>query len=110
MIRKEHFFYDVRELFSSTRLIIGLLAVAAFLVLFISLAYVYPFVVLFGAIFAIRGMIGRRCPQCDGPLKEVDGERDTDDAFTLYITWRCPRDGYEEKEKIKGDAGLFGVK
>jgi hypothetical protein len=54
-------------------------------------------------------LIGRRCPKCDGALKESGAERDKENAFVMYITWRCPRDGYEEKEKTKGDSGLFGA-
>ena len=67
------------------------------------------FVLIFGAVIGVRGLIGRRCPKCDGPLKEVDAEQAKNDAFVMYINWRCPRDGYSEKEKTKGSSGLFGV-
>lgn len=110
MIRSGHFFYDLRAQLASTKFFIAILLVAIFFILFISIQFVYVFVILLAAIFAARGLIGRRCPACDRALKEVDAERDKDNVFTMYIIWRCPHDGYEEKEKIKGDSGLFGVK
>ena len=87
---------------------LGLLAIAGFFVLFVSLSFVYLFVLLFGLLLTARAMIGRRCPQCDAELKEISGERDPEDVFVMYIIWQCPNDGYEEKEKVKGDSGLFG--
>ena len=109
MIRSGHIRYDLREILGSPKILVGLLVVAGFFILFVSFQFVYIFVVLFGAMIALRGLIGRRCPQCDGPLKEVGAERDKENAFVMHIIWRCPRDGYEEKEKTKGDAGLFGT-
>jgi len=109
MLRTGHFLYDLRESLGSPKLLLGLLAVAAFFILFISFQFVYVFALLFGAIIALRGLIGRRCPLCDGPLKETEAHRDKENAFVMRITWRCPRDGYEEKEETKGDSGLFGT-
>jgi hypothetical protein len=83
--------------------------VAGFFIFFVSFQFVIPFGLLFMAVLATRGLIGRRCPVCDGPLKEIGAARDPDNAFVMHITWRCPRDGHEEQEKTKGDAGLFGV-
>ncbi|RME97114.1 MAG: hypothetical protein D6768_20435 [Chloroflexi bacterium] len=110
MIRQGHFFYDLRELLGSARVMIGLAAVAGFFVLFVSLSFVYLFLLLFAALLVGRALIGRRCPRCDGPLKESGAERDKHDAFVMYINWRCPKDGYTEKEKVRGDSGLFGAK
>ena len=109
MLRSGHIWYDLRELLGNAKLFFGLLAVAALFVLFVSFQFVYLFVLLFVAIIAARALIGRRCPQCDGSLKEVSAERDKNNAFVMHILWRCPRDGYEEKEKTKGDSGLFGT-
>ena len=110
MIRSEHVWYDVREILGSSKIIFGLLVVAAFFALYISFQFVYLFALIFGVMIGARGLIGRRCPRCDRALKEVDAERDKEDAFTLHVVWRCPKDGYEEKEKVRGDSGLFGVK
>ena len=110
MIRSDHFMYDLRESLGSPRLLIGVLAIGGFFILYINLQYIYVFALLFVVIFAARGLIGRRCPTCDGTLKEIGAEPDKESAFIMHITWRCPRDGYEEKEETKGDAGLFGVK
>lgn len=85
------------------------LVVAGFFTFFISFQFVYLFALLFVVILATRAMIGRRCPRCDGPLEEAGAERDKANVFILHITWRCPRDGYEEKETTKGDSGLFGT-
>ena len=110
MIRSNHIWYDLRELLGSPKVILGLLVVAVFFILYFSFQFLYVFALLFGAMIGLRGLIGRRCPQCDGPLKEVDAERNEQNVFEMYIVWRCPRDGYEEKEKVKGDSGLFGAK
>jgi len=110
VIRPGHFFYDLREALHSAKFLVGLLVVAGFFVFFISLQFVYLFALLFAAIFALRGIIGPRCPQCDAALKEKGAERDPNDAFVMYIIWHCPNDGYEEKEKVRGDSGLFGAK
>ncbi len=109
MIRSGHFWYDLREILGNPKLLIGMLVIGGFIILMISFQLVYIFVLLFVVMIGTRGIIGRRCPQCDGPLKEIEAERDKDNAFVMYIIWRCPRDGYEEKEKTKGDSGLFGV-
>ena len=109
MIRRNHIFYDLREQIVSLRVLLTVLVVGAFLVLYVSLDFVYLFALIIAGLFAARGLIGRRCPQCDGPLRETEAERDKDNVFVMRITWRCPRDGYEEEEKTKGDAGLFGV-
>lgn len=108
MIRKEHFWYDLREVVSSTTVLLTLLVVAGLFVFLVSFSFVYLFALLFGAVLAARAMIGRRCPQCDAELVQFSGERDKEDAFVMYVIWRCPNDGYEEKEKVKGDSGLFG--
>lgn len=109
MIRSGHALYDLREGLGSPKLLLPLLLVAGFFTFFISFQFVYVFALLYGAIFAARALIGRRCPQCDSPLKEIGAERDKTDAFVIHITWRCPRDGYEEKETVKGGSGLFGA-
>lgn len=109
MIRAGHILYDVRELLGNPVLLIGLAVIAGFFVLFISMSLVYLFMLLFAAIIAGRAIIGPRCPNCDAALKEQDSTRNNDDAFTLYITWRCPNCSYEEREKVKGDSGLFGA-
>lgn len=106
---KSHFFYNLRQLSGSPKLLIVMLLLAGFTIFFFSFQFIYPFALLIGAIFAIRGLIGRRCPLCDAPLKETRVERDKTNAFVLYVIWRCPHDGYEEKEKTRGDAGLFGA-
>lgn len=109
MIRSGHFFYDLREALGSPRLLVGVLVVAGFFTFFINFQFVYLFALLFAAIFATRALIGRRCPRCDGPLQEAGAERDKANVFVFQITWRCPRDDYEEKETTKGDSGLFGT-
>lgn len=109
MIRTGHVWYDLRELLGSTSLLIGLAVIGGFFVWYISMSFVYLLVLLFVAILAGRAIIGPRCPHCDAALKEQDSTRDNNDAFTLYITWRCPKCDYEEKEKVKGDSGLFGA-
>lgn len=109
MIRSGHIWYDLRKSLADPRLLLLLLGLAAFFVFFVSFQLVYVFALLFATMIAIRGLIGRRCPQCDGPLKETEAARDKDNAFVLHITWRCPRDGYTETETTKGDSGLFGA-
>lgn len=109
MIRSGHVLYDLREVLGSPKLLLPLLLVAGFFTFVVSFQFVYVFALLYGAIFAARALIGRRCPQCDGPLKEIGAEQDKTDAFVLHITWRCLRDGYEEKETVKGGSGLFGA-
>lgn len=109
MIRSGHVWYDLREILSSPKIIIGGLAVAAFFILYISFQFVYLFALLFGALIAARGLIGRRCPLCDAALREAGAERDKHNAFVMRIIWRCPKNHYEEKEETKGDAGLFGA-
>jgi hypothetical protein len=109
MMRSGHYLYDLRELLGSPKLLMPLLLVAGFFIFFASFQFIYIFVLLYGAIFATRAVIGRRCPQCDGPLQEAGAERDKTNAFVMVITWRCPRDGYEEKETVKGGSGLFGA-
>jgi hypothetical protein len=108
MIRSGHFFYDLRKILASPKLLLGILGVAGILTFLVDFQCVYGFVLLLAAIFTVRVLVGRRCPQCDHPLKEVGAEKDQKDVFTLYVNWRCPRDGYEEKETIKGGSGLFG--
>lgn len=110
MIRRDHFFYDLREALGNPKLLVGLGVFAAFFVLFVSWQLVYLFAVLFGVVIGVYALIGRRCPHCDAQLKEKDAERDKEDAMVLYIIWTCPNDGYEEKEKVRGDSGLFGAK
>ena len=109
MIRSGHFFYDLRELLGSPKLLLVILLLAGSFIFFVSFQFIYLFALLIMAVLGARGLIGRRCPKCDAPLKEIGAERDKQDAFTLYITWRCPRDGYEEKEQVKGSGGLFGT-
>ena len=109
MIRRGHLWYDLRELLVSTKSIVIFLVVSSILILYFSFAFIYPAALLLAGIFALRGLIGRRCPQCDGRLREESAEPDQQNAFVMNITWRCPRDGYEEQEKTKGDSGLFGV-
>lgn len=109
MIRSGHFFYDLRELLSQPLLLTAIVLTAGFFIFFVSFQYIFPFALLIMFILGARGLIGRRCPQCDRALKEIGAERDPEDAFVMYITWRCPRDGYEETEKIKGSGGLFGT-
>jgi len=109
VIRPKHVLYDLRELLGSIKLLALLLLLAGFLILFVSFQFIYPAALLLMAVFAARGLIGRRCPRCDGPLRETGAARDPTDAFVMHITWRCPRDGYEETEKTKGDSGLFGA-
>jgi hypothetical protein len=108
MIRSGHVLYDLREALGSPKLLFAFLGVTALVIFFINFQCVYGFVLLFGALIAARAMIGPRCPQCDGPLQEVEAERDQKDTFTLYVVWRCPRDGYQEKERVRAGAGLFG--
>lgn len=108
MIRSGHFLYDLREALSSPKLLLSLLLIAGIFTFFVSFQFVYVFGILFVAIFAARALIGRRCPQCDSSLQEVSAERDKTDVFVMYVTWRCPRDNYEEKETVKGGSGLFG--
>jgi hypothetical protein len=109
LIRSEHFWYDLRELLGNIRVLLGMVVFAVFFVLFVSFSFVYLFILLFGALLTARALIGRRCPHCDAELKETSSEGDKKDAFIMYIIWRCPNDGYEEKEKVKGDSGLFGA-
>jgi uncharacterized membrane protein len=109
LIREGHFWYDFRELLGNVRVLLAAAVFAAFFVLFVSFSFVYLFILFFVAMLATRAIIGRRCPQCDAALKEVTSQRDQENAFVLYIIWRCPHDGYEEQEKVKGDSGLFGA-
>ena len=109
MIRRNHILYDLRNQLVSFKMLATLLVIGSYLFLFVSANFVYLFALLAVGLFTLRGLIGRRCPRCDGPLHEEDAERDAEDAFIMYIIWRCPRDDYEEREKIKGSGGLFGV-
>ncbi len=108
-LRPNHLWYDLHCHLHSGRFLLGLLAVTGFLILFVNFSLVYPTIGLFGLLFALRALIGRRCPHCDRSLKEMTAVRDKENAFILHITWQCPVDGYEETETTKGDAGLFGV-
>jgi len=109
MPRRGHFFYDLHRFLGRPLLFGAVVVLAGFFILFVSFQFMYPFALLIMAIFAARGLIGRRCPHCDAALKEIEAKRDKDNAFVMHIIWRCPRDGYEEDETTKGDAGLFGV-
>ena len=109
MIRSDHFWYDLRNLLGSTWLLVGLLVFAGIFIFFVSLQFIYLFITLLAVILGGRGLIGRRCPTCDAALKEIEAERDENDVYVLWVIWRCPRDGYEEKEKVKGSGGLFGA-
>lgn len=109
MIRRQHFYYDLRELLVSGKILALILLIGGGAILYISFDFVLPVALLVAGLFAVRGLIGRRCPLCDGPLKEDSAVRDEENAFIMHITWRCPRDGHEEQETTKGDAGLFGV-
>lgn len=108
MLRRSHLFYDLRENLGSAKVLLPLLLVAGVFTFLVNFQCVYGFALLFFVVLAARAVIGPRCPQCDGPLQELEAERDRADAFTLHIIWRCPRDGYEEKEPVKGSGGLFG--
>lgn len=108
MIRSGHKLYDLRNLLGSTWLMVGLLVVAGFFIFF-SLQFIYLFITLLAVILGTRGIIGRRCPKCDAALKELEAEQDKNDVNMLWVIWRCPRDGYEEREKVKGSGGLFGA-
>ncbi len=110
MIRRNHLFYDLSEALGDPKFLFGLLVVAVFIILVVGFQLVYLFMLLFGAIIVARVLIGRRCPHCDASLKEKGAERDPNDATVMYITWHCPNDGFEEKEKVRGDSGLFGAK
>ncbi|MCB0164597.1 MAG: hypothetical protein KDI79_10240 [Anaerolineae bacterium] len=109
MIRANHFYYDLHEALGSPKVLIGLVAIGGFFTLYISFEFVYLFVILFAMIIGSRGLIGRRCPKCDRALVESGAEPSKKDAFTIYINWVCPYDGYSEQEATKGDSGLFGV-
>lgn len=109
MIRSDHFWYDLRNILGSTRLLVGLLVVAGFFTFFVSLQLVYIFIVIIAVILGGRGAIGRRCPKCDAALQQQEAEKDENDVYVLWVIWRCPRDGYQEKEKVKGSGGLFGA-
>ncbi len=109
MIRSDHFWYDLRQALGSFKVLAGLIVIASFFILVVSLQFVYIFAILFALMLGTRGVIGRRCPKCDSALKETGATRDKDNAFVMYIIWRCPKDGYSEREKTKGDAGLFGA-
>lgn len=109
MIRQDHIFYDLHALLGSPRFLIGGLVVLGFVILYVDFRFVYPAIFLFAGLLAVRAFIGRRCPECDGVLKEEGAERDKADAFVMHIIWRCPRDGYQETERVKGDSGLFGA-
>ena len=109
MIRTGHVWYDLRNILGSTWLLVGLLVVAGIFIFFFSLQFIYIFITLLAVILGARGIIGRRCPKCDAALKEIEAERDENDVYVMWVIWRCPRDGYEEKEKVKGSGGLFGA-
>ncbi len=109
MIRPDHKWYDIHAAFDNFKLIIGLAVIAGFFILFISVQFIYIFGILFVVILSIRSTIGRRCPICDAALTEAGAEPDKDKAVDIYIIWQCPKDGYQEKEKIKVDSGLFRV-
>jgi hypothetical protein len=109
MIRSGHLWYDLREALASLKILFALLVMALLFIIFLRFQFLYAFALFFAVIYATRGLIGRRCPTCDGPLKEIGAERDKENAFVMNITWQCPRDGYTENERLKGDSGLFGV-
>jgi len=108
MIRSGHFWYDLRETLASAKLLIGLALVSFVFILFFSFQCIYPLALVFIALAVVRVAIGRRCPRCDTPLKELGAEPKKDDAFVMVITWACPRDGYTEKEETRSKIGLFG--
>jgi hypothetical protein len=109
VLRTAHFYYDLRERLASPKLLLGLLGLGVLLILWVSLHFITIFALLFAGLIGLRGLIGRRCPLCDSALVEAGAETDPQSAFCLHIIWKCPRDGHTEKEKVKGDAGLFGV-
>jgi hypothetical protein len=108
MIRSGHFFYDLREFLGDPKFLIGAALVGGALILLISTQFVYLLLLFFLATIVARVLIGRRCPQCDYPLKETGAEPRKDDTSVLVITWACPRDGYTEKEETKSKIGFFG--
>ena len=83
MIRSDHFFYDLREVLGSPKLLMTLLVVAGFFTFWVNFQFVYLFALLFVTIFAARALIGRRCPQCDSPMKEIGAEPDKTNAFVI---------------------------
>ena len=110
MLRSAHFFYDLREALGSLKFLLGLGAIGLFFVLFINSQFLYLLILLFIGAIVGRTLIGRRCPRCDGPLKERDAKPKQGDAFVMVITWACPRDGFIEAEETKSNIGLFGPK
>jgi hypothetical protein len=108
MFRSGHFFYDLRQLLGSARLIIGLAVIGFLLIVFFSFQFFYVLVLVFLALMAARVLIGRRCPKCDGVLKETEAELKKGSAFVMVITWACPRDGHTQTEETKSKIGLFG--
>ncbi|MEM7034132.1 MAG: hypothetical protein AAF629_31615 [Chloroflexota bacterium] len=109
MIRSDHRLYDIRRRLNSAPFILVMVTIAGFFILVINFQYIYLAAFIFILIITVRNLIGRRCPQCDGPLKEMGAETDRSDAFIIEVTWQCPKDGYSEIEKTKGNSGLFGV-
>ncbi|MDM8518636.1 hypothetical protein QUF64_01210 [Anaerolineales bacterium HSG6] len=109
MPRSDHFWYDIRETLSSPKFLFGFLAVVGFFIMYVNLSLIYPAMLIFLGIVVARSVIGRRCPKCDRPLKADEAKQDPNSALILHIVWHCPHDGYEETEKTKGDAGLFGA-
>jgi hypothetical protein len=110
MIRSGHFWYDLREALASSTVLISLALISFAFIMFLSFQCIYPLALVFVALAVARVLIGRRCPRCDGPLKEMGAEQKKDDAFVMVITWACPRDGYTEKEETKSKIGLFGTR
>lgn len=105
-IRSKHKWHDLHHLLSDPRLLGALLLVGFLGILGRGLPVVYPLVFVFLAVFLVRAIIGRRCPRCDGSLKERDSARV--DGLTFDITWHCPRDGYQEIERVRGGKGSWG--
>lgn len=106
LIRAEHKWYDLYHILNDPRLMVFLLLVSVVGMLAQGLRLIYPILLLFLMIFVVKGVIGRRCPRCDGPLKEFEATKR--DGLTFDVAWRCPRDGYQEFERVRGGIGSWG--
>ncbi|MCB0209986.1 MAG: hypothetical protein KDJ52_11675 [Anaerolineae bacterium] len=109
MEKRKPYLYRVRGVLDNPFLWIGLAITAGIFVFIGGPLCVAPFIVIIGVIVLTSSLIGRRCPNCGGRLKQMEGRLHPGDQRVVQVIWRCLADGYEEIEtsRYEPDEGGF---
>ncbi|MCB9078559.1 MAG: hypothetical protein H6631_13245 [Anaerolineaceae bacterium] len=106
---RKHYLYLLREISDNPFVWMMLAIIALFLMVEISFLFLIPSILILGTIFLVNSLLGRRCPNCGGRLKQMEGRLHPGDQRVVQIIWRCLVDGYEEIEtsRCEPDEGGF---